>query len=50
MIKPVLKYYDVADSVKAFSSTRKGGVSNDSFGEFHIHSVCGDDDWCITEN
>ena len=50
MIKPVLKYYDVADSVKAFSSTRKGGVSKDSFGEFNINSFCGDDDWCITEN
>ena len=50
MIKPVLKYYDIADCVKAFSSTRKGGVSDGTFGEFNINGFCGDDDSCIAEN
>ena len=50
MIKPLLKYYDFADGVKAFSSTRKGGVSKGSFGEFNINAFCGDEDLCIAEN
>jgi YfiH family protein len=50
MIKPVLKYYDIADGVLAFSSTRKGGVSKGNFGEFNINEFCGDDTASVVEN
>ena len=50
MIKPILTYYDIAEGVKAFSSTRMGGVSKDSFGEFNINGFCGDDELSVSEN
>lgn len=50
MTKPILKYYDLAEGVVAFSSTRMGGVSEGSFGEFNINEFCGDEASHIAEN
>lgn len=33
----MIKEYQVATGVKAFSTTRKGGVSQDNYGEFNIN-------------
>ena len=42
MAQPVLTYYDIADGITAFSSTRHGGVSAGNYGEFNINEYCGD--------
>lgn len=42
MAIPVLTYYDIADGVTAFSSTRRGGASVGSYGEFNVNEYCGD--------
>ena len=39
---PQLHLYHIAHDVVAFSSTRRGGVSNNSYGEFNINLWCGD--------
>ena len=38
----MIKEYTVADGVLAFSTTRKGGVSEGNYGEFNINEYCGD--------
>ncbi len=47
---PVLLEYNLAEGVVAFSSTRKGGVSEDKFGEFNINTFCGDSEQHTNEN
>ena len=42
MIKPVLHYYDFGEGVVAFSTTRQGGYSEGSYGQFNINPYCGD--------
>ena len=39
----MIKEYNIADGVKAFSTTRKGGVSTGNYGEFNINEYCGDE-------
>ena len=41
-LKPELTYYDIAEDVIAFSSTRHGGYSKDAYGEFNVNLYCGD--------
>lgn len=50
MTRPLLRYYDVAGHVVAFSTTRHGGVSKGNFGEFNINAYCGDDKEAIAVN
>ena len=42
MNKPVLTYHPLHPQVKAFSSTRHGGVSQGRYGTFNINEYCGD--------
>ena len=42
--------YDMGPRVKAFSTTRKGGYSQGSYGEFNINRYCGDDASAIQKN
>ena len=35
----MIKEYNIADGVKAFSTTRKGGVSTGNYGEFNINEI-----------
>ncbi len=37
-----LLYYDLGNSVTAFSTTRHGGVSQGNYGSFNINPFCGD--------
>lgn len=39
---PVLHYYDFGQDVVAFSTTRQGGYSEGSYGQFNINPYCGD--------
>ena len=41
-MQPQLHSYHIAKDVVAFSSTRRGGVSNGAYGEFNINLWCGD--------
>jgi len=50
MIEPVLTYYELGDAVKAFSSSRHGGVSEGNYGRFNINEYCGDAPEAISEN
>lgn len=38
----MLHQYDLSPSVTAFSTTRKGGVSEGNYGTFNINAYCGD--------
>jgi YfiH family protein len=49
-LKPVLHKYDLGAGVTAFSTTRHGGVSQGSFGEFNINAYCGDTPEAIAQN
>ena len=49
-MQPQLHSYHIAKDVVAFSSTRKGGVSNGAYGEFNINLWCGDSVEHTTEN
>ena len=49
-IKPQLTYYDIAEGVTAFSSTRHGGYSQGNHGEFNVNMYCSDDPEDIAEN
>lgn len=40
--QPVLNYYDLSDDVKAFSTTRHGGVSESNYASLNINEYCGD--------
>ena len=42
MTNPQLTYYSLHPRVRAFSSTRKGGMSEGRYGEFNINPYCGD--------
>lgn len=48
--KPLLTVYDMAGGVVAFSTTRHGGYSTGSYGEFNINRYCGDDSEAIARN
>ena len=50
MKTPVLLEYDMAEGVRAFSSTRKGGCSQGNYADFNINYYCGDKRECIEEN
>ena len=47
---PVLLTYDLGERITAFSTTRHGGVSQGSYGEFNINEYCGDAPEAIREN
>ena len=47
---PILHQYEIAEGVTAFSTTRKGGVSQGNYGEFNINYYCGDDETHIAAN
>lgn len=40
--QPVLNYYNLSDDVKAFSTTRHGGVSDGNYASLNINEYCGD--------
>lgn len=40
--QPVLNYYNLPDDVKAFSTTRHGGVSEGNYASLNINEYCGD--------
>ena len=50
MRTPQLKYYDLGESVTAFSTMRQGGYSKGNFGEFNINRYCGDSEEAIKKN
>ncbi len=47
---PVITYYDVADEVVAFSTTRHGGCGKGAYSGFSINAYCGDDEDCVRRN
>lgn len=49
-MRPILTYYDIADNVTAFSTTRHGGVSRGSYASFNINRWCGDEAEAIAAN
>lgn len=49
-MKPLLTYYDIAEGVTAFSTTRHGGESKGNYGCMNINSYCGDDLQAIAAN
>lgn len=46
----MVQEYQIADGVEAFSTTRKGGVSQGNYGEFNINEYCGDQEAHVVEN
>ena len=46
----MIKEYQVASGVMAFSTTRKGGVSQGNYSEFNINEYCGDFAEHVAEN
>ena len=50
MIRSKLNEYSIAKGVRAFSSTRQGGVSKGVFGAFNINEFCGDNPDDIARN
>jgi Fe2+ transport system protein B len=46
----MIKEYQVAAGVMAFSTTRRGGVSQGNYGEFNINEYCGDFAEHVAEN
>ena len=50
ILKPQLTYYDIAEGVTAFSSTRHGGYSQGPHGEFNVNLYCGDEPEDIASN
>lgn len=47
---PVLHEYSLAPAVRAFSTTRQGGVSEGAYATFNINAYCGDDPACLDAN
>ena len=47
---PVLHEYQLAPGVRAFSTTRQGGVSEGAYASFNINAYCGDDPACLEAN
>ncbi|MBO4718556.1 MAG: peptidoglycan editing factor PgeF [Prevotella sp.] len=50
MPEPQLTYYQIADRVTAFSSTRHGGVGEGNYGTFNVNCYCGDAPEAIAKN
>ena len=50
MNTPLLSFYDIAEKVSAFSSTRHGGASVGNYGAFNINRYCGDTPEAIAQN
>ena len=50
MPEPQLTYYQIADRVTAFSSTRHGGVGQGNYGTFNVNRYCGDAPETIAKN
>lgn len=50
LIRPQLTYYSLHPCIKAFSSTRKGGISTGCYGEFNINAYCGDSTEAVNIN
>lgn len=46
----MIKEYNIAADVMAFSTTRQGGVSQGNYGEFNINEFCGDNPECVEAN
>ena len=49
-MQPVLHFYDFGEGVTAFSTTRRGGFSKGSYGEFNTNRYCGDNVEAIRQN
>lgn len=49
-MQPVLHQYDLGPGVKAFSSTRHGGVGTGNYASFNINYYCGDNDADVVAN
>ena len=49
-IVPQLDCYDLGQGVTAFSTTRYGGYSEGSYGQFNINAYCGDDAAAVSRN
>ena len=49
-MQQVLHFYDFGEGVTAFSTTRQGGYSKGSYGEFNINRYCGDSREAISQN
>lgn len=47
---PQLNVYKLDKRVMAFSSTRKGGISKNNYGEFNINPYCGDSMEAVASN
>lgn len=50
MSKPILHYYNIADGITAFTTTRHGGESKGSLGELNINTHRGDDPAAVETN
>ena len=50
MTVPVLNHYALDDDVVAFSTTRRGGVSEDRYASFNITHYCGDNPEHVMQN
>ena len=50
MTDSIIHQYTLADGVKAFSTTRKGGVSKGSYGTMNINPFCGDVEEAVAQN
>lgn len=50
MNKPELHFYELANNVVAFSSTRHSGVSKGNYAAFNINRYCGDSPDAIEQN
>ena len=48
--RPQLLSYDIADGVRAFSTTRHGGVGQGSYSSFNINHYCGDEPAAVSAN
>ena len=50
MTAPELSYYNIANGIISFSTTRHGGCSRGNYGEFNINEYCGDEAEAINKN
>lgn len=50
MPEPQLTYYALGEGITAFSTTRHGGYSSGSYGEFNVNRYCGDSQEAIARN
>ena len=48
--RPQLLSYDIADGVRAFSTTRHGGVGQGPYSSFNINRYCGDEPAAVNAN